>query len=565
MPPHALSRSQVLDHLGLGAGLCAARGMGEGLDQATKHNPARRDLTVGEAVPALGLHGRGGVTQARALVPPCFHHQPTDRRLAPRGAAGPLHDDAGGRALETLYPYGVTALYRLMAVQAAKGRGLAPPLAPRDPTRFQVDGRAHSAQAPDDQGVPSTRGSRRAHRPALPPGRRAVMGEPPAGRPVRLQPLRGHRSAGPAVGQGVQAHRAPWHPTSGTPSGVAARALSSEANRPALAKPQLKWIPRGPAPWSDAHAALAHAAPPAMPPLPEGDRSPTRPSPAGGVAPRWLLSASAPRQPPASRPGAQHLLKPSAPDSQAWPPRCGTALAWAAEAPQAWARAAPLSPPGAPPPRGAPRSSRLPGRWGLGRRARGTLRPQRPPPLWHPGHPCTRRDPTRSAPGGARGPRPTAGGTRGALCASPAVARRLALPHKARTSPGAAEGDARVLGRVCRLGISPPPGPQSPGGDLTRPNRDPPPDAHCPGGLPCLWRDALAMAGRPRASGAPSPCGPSASAAAAWPTIHAVVGRQRCLNMRRPMRNVGTITMDHERGVLAAGADPRRMSYAIGW
>jgi gamma-glutamyltranspeptidase/glutathione hydrolase len=28
---------------------------------------------------------------------------------------------------------------------------------------------------------------------------------------------------------------------------------------------------------------------------------------------------------------------------------------------------------------------------------------------------------------------------------------------------------------------------------------------------------------------------------------------------------VCTITMDHERGVLAAGADPRRMSYAIGW
>jgi hypothetical protein len=51
--------SPVLDHLGLVAGMCDALGMGEVIDHAPHHNPERRDLTVGEAVTAMGLHGVG--------------------------------------------------------------------------------------------------------------------------------------------------------------------------------------------------------------------------------------------------------------------------------------------------------------------------------------------------------------------------------------------------------------------------------------------------------------------------------------------------------------------------
>jgi hypothetical protein len=49
--------SQVLDHLGLVAGIFDDLGIGEVLDQATQQAPEMRDLTVGEAVKSIVLNG----------------------------------------------------------------------------------------------------------------------------------------------------------------------------------------------------------------------------------------------------------------------------------------------------------------------------------------------------------------------------------------------------------------------------------------------------------------------------------------------------------------------------
>jgi len=59
MPDQPPYRSQVLDHLGLVAGMFDELGMGDILDRATQHNPEMRDLTVGEAVKAMVLNGLG--------------------------------------------------------------------------------------------------------------------------------------------------------------------------------------------------------------------------------------------------------------------------------------------------------------------------------------------------------------------------------------------------------------------------------------------------------------------------------------------------------------------------
>jgi hypothetical protein len=45
--------SQVLDHLGLIAGMFDELGIGDVLEQATQQNPEMRDLTMGEAVKAM--------------------------------------------------------------------------------------------------------------------------------------------------------------------------------------------------------------------------------------------------------------------------------------------------------------------------------------------------------------------------------------------------------------------------------------------------------------------------------------------------------------------------------
>jgi hypothetical protein len=67
MPDQPLYRSQVLDHLGLIAGMFDELGIGEIRDQATHQNPELRDLTVGEAVKAMVLNGLGFINQALYL------------------------------------------------------------------------------------------------------------------------------------------------------------------------------------------------------------------------------------------------------------------------------------------------------------------------------------------------------------------------------------------------------------------------------------------------------------------------------------------------------------------
>ena len=160
-------RSQVLDHLGLVAGMFDELGLGDVIDQATQQNPDMRDLTVGEAVKAMVLNGLGFINQALYLVPRFFQHKPTSRLIAPRVAPAHLNDDALGRAVDTLYAYGVTELYRLMAATAAKRLGRTPAIAPLDRPSVHVDGRYNSDEKPEDKVVHITKGDRRDHRPDL--------------------------------------------------------------------------------------------------------------------------------------------------------------------------------------------------------------------------------------------------------------------------------------------------------------------------------------------------------------------------------------------------------------
>jgi hypothetical protein len=64
MPDRPTYHSQVLDHLGLVAGMVDELGMGEIIAQVTQQHPEMRDLTVGEAVKAMVLNGLGLINQA---------------------------------------------------------------------------------------------------------------------------------------------------------------------------------------------------------------------------------------------------------------------------------------------------------------------------------------------------------------------------------------------------------------------------------------------------------------------------------------------------------------------
>ena len=103
-------RRQVLDHLGLVAGMLDALGIGAVIDHATRQTPEARVVTVGQAVKAMVLNGFGFVNHQRSLVPLFFQHNPTHRLIAPAIEAPHLNDDTLGRALATLDDDGVTAL-----------------------------------------------------------------------------------------------------------------------------------------------------------------------------------------------------------------------------------------------------------------------------------------------------------------------------------------------------------------------------------------------------------------------------------------------------------------------
>jgi len=298
-----------LDHLGLVAGMFDELGIGEVLDRATQQNPEMRIVTVGNAVKAMVLNGLGFVNHQLSLVPGFFHSKPTHRLIAPGIEAQHLNDDSLGRALDTLYEYGVTELYSLIAATAAQRLELTPTFAHLDSTSFHVDGRYNRAEEPDAHVMHITRGYSRDHRPDLNQVMLEFIVEHRARIPLLMQPLSGNTSDASDFGQVVSQHLQQLHLTYGTTYLVADSALYSEANLHKLADTGSQWITRGPATLTAAQAVLAQANPEAMAPLTDGYRYHVVEVTYGGVVQRWVLMYSEHRRPQAQRTVDRHLLK----------------------------------------------------------------------------------------------------------------------------------------------------------------------------------------------------------------------------------------------------------------
>jgi transposase len=310
-------------------------GIGEVVDKATQQNPEMRDLTVGEAVKAMVLNGLGFVNHALYLVPRFFQNKPTSRLIAPRVTPAQLNDDALGRALETLYAYGVTELYSLIAATAAKRLGLAATFAHLDSTSFHVDGRYNSEEEPEAEVIHITRGYSRDHRPDLNQVMLELIVEHQAGIPVLMQPLSGNTSDGKTFGHVVKEYVTQLQTTYGTTYLVADSALYNADNLQQLAETTVKWMTRVPATLGEAQAALAQAAPSTMPLLTEGYRYQVLPSTYGGVAQRWLLLASEHRYAQAQRTVDKQLRQQSDQEVKEFKQLCRTTFACEADAHQA--------------------------------------------------------------------------------------------------------------------------------------------------------------------------------------------------------------------------------------
>jgi transposase len=328
-------QSQILDHLGLVAGMFDELGIGDVVDRNVEQDASRRQVSVGQAVKAMVLNGLGFVNQQLYLVPCFFDNKPLERLIGPEIEAAHLNDDVLGRALDALYDVGVTPLYSLIATEACARLGLASPYVHLDTTSFHVDGRYNSAAPAEETVIHLTQGYSRDHRPDLNQVMLELIVEHQAGLPLWMKPLSGNSSDSVEFGRVVDEHLAQLCRDDLPRYVVADSALYSAENLGKLATSAVKWITRVPATLNEVQAHLTNVDPATLAPLTDGYHYLEVSSSFGGVEQRWLVVYSEARQQRVQRTVDKQLAKQSDTERKAFKKLCAKTFACEADARQA--------------------------------------------------------------------------------------------------------------------------------------------------------------------------------------------------------------------------------------
>ncbi len=306
--------------------------IGQRIDRAIAQDFDQRIVSVGQAVKAMVLNGLGFVNQRLYLMPRFFQTKPTERLIGAGIGAEHLNDDTLGRALDALYDYGVTELFRNLAAHAALRLGLKPRYAHLDSTSFHLDGRYNSETGADDEGVVHIRpGYSRDHRPDLNQLVLDLIVEHQAGVPLLMQPLSGNSSDQDDFPKLIEAHLGQLEPAhgGGVDYVVADCALYSAEHLQRLDARGTRFITRVPETISEAKAAIAAAQLERMRPplLEEGYHSQELRSSYGGVDQRWLVVFSEAARARAQRTTSKRLLRESERETKAFRALCGRSFA----------------------------------------------------------------------------------------------------------------------------------------------------------------------------------------------------------------------------------------------
>jgi transposase len=166
-----LPESKVLDHLGLVAGMFEELEIGDRIDEQIAQDFEEREVSVGQAVKAMVLNGFGFVQQRLYLTPEFFERVPTERLIGEGVQPENLNEGVLGRALDDLFEYGVTELFRDLAAHAAEKLGLTSRFAHLDATSFsfhgEYDSDEDSNESPGDRVIRIQQGYSRDNRPDL--------------------------------------------------------------------------------------------------------------------------------------------------------------------------------------------------------------------------------------------------------------------------------------------------------------------------------------------------------------------------------------------------------------
>jgi transposase len=252
--------TQRLDHRGMVAGICQRLQLIEQMDAQV--GPSGRQVSVGEAVPAMGLNALGFASRALDLTPEFFANKPVGLLIRAGLEAADLNDDSLGRALDGLYEAGLTKRFARVAAHALTISRMQHRFVHLDSTSVSLQG-AYATEAEDPQAVRGTYGYAKDHRPDLKQAVVSLICTYRATIPVWLEALSGNRADKATSPTTIQAYGAQL-PTSEGPSFVADSALDSEANLRALAA--VYWITRVPEPIQAAQHLLHTVEPAKMHP-----------------------------------------------------------------------------------------------------------------------------------------------------------------------------------------------------------------------------------------------------------------------------------------------------------
>src|SRR5829696_7966061 len=271
-------KSETLEHLGLVAGMFDELGIGELVDEMVPQDLSQRKVSVGQALKAMVLNGLGFANRRLYLMPEFFRNKPTERLVGAGISPEHLNDDALGKALDALYAFGLTELYRLIARRAAErlglgGSGVA--MAHLDTTSFHVDGRYNSEDHRDDLNQVVLE----------------LIVESRANLPMMMRPLSGNASDKTSFEETIERHVSQLQADGGTPSMVVV-SDSAGFTRGCLAAYQrqgLRWVMSVPATVGEAKRRLEEVDPEELRPLAEGYRYTAFSTSYAEVEQRWLV------------------------------------------------------------------------------------------------------------------------------------------------------------------------------------------------------------------------------------------------------------------------------------
>jgi|SRR5919112_1393447 transposase len=309
-------KSETLEHLGLVAGMFDELGIGELVDELVPQDLSQRKISVGQALKAMVLNGLGFANRRLYLMPEFFRNKPTERLVGAGISPEHLNDDALGKALDTLYAFGLTELYRMIARLAAERLGLGSGVATAhlDTTSFHVDGRYNSECDDLDENagvIHVSKGYSRDHRDDLDQVVLELITESRANLPMMMRPLSGNASDKTSFKDAIERHVGQLRADDDGPS-VIVVTDSAGFNRECLAACQrqgLRWVMSVPATVGEARRRLEEVDPEKLRPLAEGYRYAAFSTTYAEVEQRWLAIYSEAARERAAKRVDKELLK----------------------------------------------------------------------------------------------------------------------------------------------------------------------------------------------------------------------------------------------------------------